>query len=108
MEENPQIHNNQLYEQAQEQWELSDLCDSGIRCLPDSISKQTNCHTINGSYPLQLQYLIDISEAAYDQLQKIQEKEVDMGKEQPEFKQTQQKTKKFVFFFSICKFFHFH
>lgn len=44
---------------------------------------------ITGTFPLQLQYLIDIAESAYDQLQKMYNKQLDEGKEQQEFKQTQ-------------------
>lgn len=51
---------------------------------------------INGTFPLQMQHALDISESPYDQLQKIQNKEVEVGKEQPEFKQTNQKSKKLV------------
>lgn len=43
-----------------------------------------------------MQYVLDISESPYDQLQKIQNKEIEMAKEQPEFKQTYQKSKKWV------------
>lgn len=89
MEENATILNNQLCEKAQEQWELSDLSDSGVPCLPQSIRNQKGFQEINGTCPVQLQYLIDISESAYDQLQKIRDKEVDIGKEQHEFKQSQ-------------------
>lgn len=83
-----------MYQQAEEQWELSDLCDSGIKCLPDTIFNKKESHIINGTFPVQLQQLLDISESPYDQLQKIQNKETEVGKEQPEFKQTNQKTKK--------------
>lgn len=87
MEENVTLSNNELCEKAQEQWELSDLSDSGVPCLPQSIRIQKTCHEINGTFPVQMQYLIDISESAYNQWQKIRDKEVDIGKEQPEFKQ---------------------
>lgn len=92
--EDPSIAENQLYQQAEEQWELSDLCDSGIKCLPDTIFNKKESHIINGTFPIQLQQLLDISESPYDQLQVIQNKEIEVGKEQPEFKQTYQKTKK--------------
>lgn len=96
MEENATLSNNQLYEKAQEQWELSNLSDSGVPCLPQSILIHKACQEINGIFPVQLQYLIDISESAYDQLQKIKDKKVDTGTEQPEFKQSQPvKTKKY-------------
>lgn len=94
--EDPSITNNQLYQQADEQWELSDLGDSGIKCLPDTIFNDKNSHIINGTFPVQLQQLLDISESPYDQLQNIQNKEIEMGKEQPEFKQSALKTKKWV------------
>lgn len=92
--EEPSISPNQLYQQAEEQWELSDLSDSGVKCLPDTIFNKKEIQTINGTFTLQIQHLLDISESPYDQLQKLQDKEVEMGKEQPEFKQTYQKTKK--------------
>lgn len=92
--EDPSIAANQLYQQAEEQWELSDLCDSGVKCLPDTIFSKKESHIINGAFLVQLQQLLDISESPYDQLQKLQDKEVEIGKEQPEFKQTFQKTRK--------------
>lgn len=92
--EDPSIAANQLYQQAEEQWELSDLCDSGVKCLPETIFSKKESHIVNGTFPVQLQQLLDISESPYDQLQKVQNKEVEVGKEQPEFKQTSQKTKK--------------
>lgn len=94
IDENESITTNQLYQQAEEQWELSDLCDSGIKCIPDSILNNKASHIINGTFPLQMQWLLEISESPYDQLQRIQNKEVEVGKEQPEFKQTAVKTKK--------------
>lgn len=94
IEENPTISIDQLFQQAEEQWELSDLGDSGIKCLPDSIFNKKECHTINGTFPLQMQFLLDISESPYDQLQRMQDKETEVSKEQPEFMQTYQKTRK--------------
>lgn len=94
IEEEPTIGIELLLRQVEEQWQLSDLSDSGAACLPNSIFAEKNVHTISGRYPVQLQYVIDISESAYDQLQKLNNKSLDEGKEQPEFKQTYQKTKK--------------
>lgn len=85
IEEDQSIQIGQLYTQAEEQWQLSDLSDSGVACLPDSIFTQKQSHIVNGKFPLQMQYLVDISESAYDQLQKIYGKELDVGKEKPEF-----------------------
>lgn len=85
----------QLFQQAQEQWELSDLGDSGTNCLPNSIFDKKEIQSINGTFPLQLQSLLDISESPYDQLQRLQNKETEVAKEQPEFKQKYEKTKKY-------------
>lgn len=73
---------------------MSDLGDSGIRCLPDTIFERKEIQSINGTFPLQLQSLLDISESPYDQLQRLQNKETEVAKEQPEFKQKNEKTKK--------------
>ncbi|XP_031640716.1 recQ-mediated genome instability protein 1-like [Contarinia nasturtii] len=88
IDENPSISINQLCQQAEEQWELSDLSDSGIKCLPDSIFARKDIQTINGTFPLQIQFLLDISESPYDQLQRLQNKETEVANEQPEFNQT--------------------
>lgn len=89
-EECPTATSEQLWEQADEQWQLSDLGDSGSPCLPDSIFTNKQSHTITGTYPLQLQYLIDIAVSAYDQLQQLHNKQLDEGMEQQEFKQNTQ------------------
>lgn len=41
--------------------------------------------TITGTFLLRLQYLIDISESAFDQLQKMHNKQLDEGTEREEF-----------------------
>lgn len=95
IDENPSISISQLCQQAEEQWELSDLSDSGIKCLPDSIFTNKAIQTINGTFPLQIQFLIDISESPFDQLQRLQNKETEVANEQPEFKQKYEKSKKY-------------
>lgn len=70
--------------------------DSGINCLADSIFNKKESQTIHGTFPLQIQSLLDISESPYDQLQRLQNKEVEMAKEQSEFKQKNEKAKKYV------------
>lgn len=66
--------------------------DSGSPCWPNSIFSEKQAHTISGKFPMQIQYLIDIAESAYDQLQRLHNKQLDEGKEQQEFKQTQATT----------------
>lgn len=94
LDEEPSIDDRQLLQQAEEQWELSNLSDSGTKCLPNLIFAEKKPVTINGRFAVQMELIIDISESAYEQLQKLENKTVDVGKEQPEFKQNNQKTKK--------------
>lgn len=86
MEQNPLISINELYQEAEDQWRLSDLSDSGIECLPNKICASNEIQTIDGFYAVQLQWLIKINQSPYDQYQQIYGKEVDIGKEQQEFK----------------------
>lgn len=79
-----------LFREAEEQWELSDLCDSGNSCLPNSIFTRKDMHTIDGTFAVQMQSVLDISLPAYDQLQTMQDKELDVGIENPEFTQPTQ------------------
>lgn len=107
-----------LFHGAHEQWLLSDLADSGIECLPRKITEEKQSHIIDGNFPLQMLYLIDIgslsmgclklgfiyvyvmtyklitAEPAYDQLQTLYNKELDEPKEQEQFKQQQQRVSK--------------
>lgn len=93
LEENPDIGVDALFGDAEEQWELSDLCDSGVACFPDSIFSRRDIHTIHGTFIVQMQSLLDISQSAYDQLQDLQNMELDVGVENPEFTQTTQQRK---------------
>lgn len=77
---------NQLYQEAFDQWVLSDLADSTAECIPKKILDSKEMQTIEGFYALQMQWLINISHSPYDQWQKIYGKELDVGKEQQEFK----------------------
>lgn len=90
LDEHPEMPVNELYQAAEEQWELSYLSDSGVSCLPNSIFTQKTSHIINGIFALQMQFILNISEPAYDQFQRIQEKELDVGIENQEFKEATQ------------------
>lgn len=87
---------SELYQEAEDQWRLSDLADSGIGCLPNEIFSSKSINKIEGFFALQMQWLMNISQSPYDQWQHIYGKEVDVGKEQQEFKQqsTQKNWKK--------------
>lgn len=86
LEQNPSMTIDQLHQEAADQWRLSDLTDSGVECLPSRISTDKQCHIVAGFFPVQLHWLINITESPYDQLQRIHNRETDVGKEQQEFK----------------------
>lgn len=67
LSETPQISNEDLYKNAYEQWLLSDLVESGIKCLPQAASNR-NEFEFTGNYALQMQYLIDIGKASSDKI----------------------------------------
>ncbi|XP_029473215.1 recQ-mediated genome instability protein 1 [Rhinatrema bivittatum] len=61
--------NKQIYEQ----WLLTDLRDLEFPVLPDSIMETPKCE-LNGFYSIQIDSLIDVSQPAYSQLQKLRGK----------------------------------
>lgn len=92
LDEDPDIGIDALFGDAEEQWELSDLSDSGTSRLPDSIFARRDIHTVDGTFVVQMLSLLDISQSAYDQHQDLQSRELDVGIENPEFTQpTQQR-----------------
>lgn len=60
LSETPQISKEDLYKKAYEQWLLSDLSESGTKCLPQTVQSNKNEFQFTGNYVLQMQYLIDI------------------------------------------------
>ncbi|XP_048383823.2 recQ-mediated genome instability protein 1 [Stegostoma tigrinum] len=64
----------QINKQVFEQWLLTDLRDLEYPILPEGISAMQKCD-LNGFYCLQIDSLIDVSQAAYSQLQKIRGKD---------------------------------
>ncbi|XP_053660096.1 uncharacterized protein LOC128709135 [Anopheles marshallii] len=75
--ENPKISNEGLFQFAFSQWLLADLNEVGIAVLPPGMDVKVEQHTMNGSFPVQMQYLIDISEPAYDQWRALYNKKLD-------------------------------
>ncbi|KAJ6645584.1 RecQ-mediated genome instability protein 1, partial [Pseudolycoriella hygida] len=84
LSETPQISKEDLYKNAYEQWKLSDLADSAVKCLPESVQTNVNAFDLNGNYALQIQYLIDIAESAYEQYRSLHGKKLDEAEEGPE------------------------
>ncbi|XP_041042974.1 recQ-mediated genome instability protein 1 [Carcharodon carcharias] len=64
----------QINKQVFEQWLLTDLRDLEHPVLPDGISEMQKCE-LSGFHCLQIDSLVDVSQAAYSQLQKIREKD---------------------------------
>lgn len=60
LSETPNILIDELYRKALEQWQLSDIAESGLKCIPDVVQSNTKEFELNGKYVLQMQYLIDI------------------------------------------------
>ncbi|XP_055595865.1 recQ-mediated genome instability protein 1-like [Uranotaenia lowii] len=77
LQENPKISNESLYKFTFEQWLLADLAEIGVSCLPESVDTEIKCFTLSGQYPLQLNFLLDISESCYDQLRNLYNKKLD-------------------------------
>lgn len=75
LDEEPNISFGALYQNALEQWTMNDLSDIGLKCLPTSIA--TAPITLPANYPLQLQYIQDISTSAYDQLRQLYNQKLD-------------------------------
>lgn len=65
LSQTPQISSEDLYKNAYEQWLLSDLAESGVKCLPQAASNR-NEYEFTGNYALQMQYLLDIGKASLD------------------------------------------
>ncbi|XP_067886142.1 recQ-mediated genome instability protein 1 [Heterodontus francisci] len=63
-----------INKQVFEQWLLTDLRDLEHQILPDGISEAQKCE-LSGFYCLQIDSLVDVSQAAYSQLQKIRGKD---------------------------------
>lgn len=56
----PAIDNETLYQQVIEQFLLSDLKDASVAVIPQSIFQNKTAFTLNGTFILQLQSLLDI------------------------------------------------
>lgn len=60
----------QVNELVFEQWLLSDLHELGTQCLPQQL-KDASKYQLNGTYALQIDSMVDISQSCYSQLQKV-------------------------------------
>ncbi|XP_035785917.1 recQ-mediated genome instability protein 1-like [Anopheles albimanus] len=95
LQENPQTTNESLFEFAFSQWLLADLREIGVAVLPAGFNGRTEQHTLNGSFPIQMHQLIDISESAYDQWRKLYDKKLDEADDEVQMRKNQtQHTKK--------------
>ncbi|ETN67000.1 hypothetical protein AND_001203 [Anopheles darlingi] len=95
LQENPQTTNESLFEFAFSQWLLADLREIGVAVLPTGFNSRTEQYTLNGSFPIQMHQLIDISESAYDQWRKMYDKKLDEADDEVQMRKNQtQHTKK--------------
>nr|XP_033783811.1 recQ-mediated genome instability protein 1 [Geotrypetes seraphini]XP_033783817.1 recQ-mediated genome instability protein 1 [Geotrypetes seraphini] len=63
----------EINKQVYEQWLLTDLRDLEFPVLPDGIADTPKCE-LDGFYSIQIDSLVDVSQPAYSQLQKIRGK----------------------------------
>lgn len=97
LEEEPNKSFESLYDVAHEQWLLNDLTDIGLGCLPASIAATTTTTTLPNNYPLQLEYVQDISTSAYDQLRQLYNQKLD----ETEAEQSESRTANGSKYFSV-------
>lgn len=60
VQENPTISNEGVFQFAFSQWLLADLKEIGTGVLPPGLAQKGEQHTMSGSFPVQMQYLMDI------------------------------------------------
>ncbi|XP_058465296.1 recQ-mediated genome instability protein 1-like [Malaya genurostris] len=89
LQENPKTSNESLFKFAFDQWVLADLKDIGTSSLPENIDTETKTFMLNGRFPLQLNYLIDISEPCYDQLRNLYNKTMDEADDEIQMRKNQ-------------------
>ncbi|XP_053670396.1 uncharacterized protein LOC128720728 [Anopheles nili] len=89
LQENPKISNENLFQFAYSQWLLADLTNIGIPVLPPDFDKKVEQHTLSGSFPLQMQYMIDISEPAYEQWRNLYDKKLDEADDEVQMRRNQ-------------------
>uniref|UniRef100_A0A182WEI7 RecQ-mediated genome instability protein 1 n=1 Tax=Anopheles minimus TaxID=112268 RepID=A0A182WEI7_9DIPT len=89
MQDNPKVSNEGLFQFAFSQWLLADLNEIGIAVLPPGMDAKVEQHTMNGSFPVQMQYLIDISEPAYDQWRALYDKKLDEADDEVQMRKNQ-------------------
>ncbi|XP_055538364.1 recQ-mediated genome instability protein 1-like [Wyeomyia smithii] len=89
LQENPKTSDEALFKFAFDQWILADLKEVGVSSLPANVETETKCFTLTGKFPLQLNYLMDISEPCYDQLQNLYNKRLDEAEDEIQMRRNQ-------------------
>uniref|UniRef100_A0AAG5DMF9 RecQ-mediated genome instability protein 1 n=1 Tax=Anopheles atroparvus TaxID=41427 RepID=A0AAG5DMF9_ANOAO len=89
LQENPKISNESLFQFALSQWLLADLNDVGVGALPPMLNGKIEAHTLSGTFPVQMQHLIDISEPAYDQWRDLYNKKLDEAEDEVQMRRSQ-------------------
>ncbi|XP_055631284.1 recQ-mediated genome instability protein 1-like isoform X2 [Toxorhynchites rutilus septentrionalis] len=89
LQENPRTSNDTLFKFAFDQWILADLNEIGVSCLPETTQTEVKCFTLSGKFPVQLNFLIDISEPCYDQLRNLYNKKLDEADDEIQLRKNQ-------------------
>lgn len=89
LQENPKTSNAALFKFTFDQWVLADLQEISVPCLPETVETETKCFTLKGMFPLQLNYVMDISEPCYDQLRNLYNKKLDEADDEIQMRKSQ-------------------
>ncbi|XP_062698589.1 recQ-mediated genome instability protein 1-like [Aedes albopictus] len=89
LQENPKTSSEALFKFAFDQWVLADLQEIGVASLPETVETETKCFTLKGIFPLQLNYLMDISEPCYDQLRNLYNEKLDEADDEVQMRKNQ-------------------
>ncbi|XP_062561206.1 recQ-mediated genome instability protein 1-like [Armigeres subalbatus] len=89
LQENPKTSNTALFKFTFDQWILADLLEIGVSSLPETVETETKCFILKGMFPLQLNYLMDISEPCYEQLRNLYNKKLDEADDEIQMRKNQ-------------------
>ncbi|XP_058117292.1 recQ-mediated genome instability protein 1-like [Anopheles ziemanni] len=89
LQENPKISNESLFQFAFSQWLLADLNEVGVGAFAPGLEETIDSHMLTGTFPVQMQYLLDISEPAYEQWRNLYDKKLDEAEDEVQMRRSQ-------------------
>ncbi|KFB37737.1 AGAP011675-PA-like protein [Anopheles sinensis] len=89
LQENSKISNESLFQFAFSQWLLADLNEVGVGAFAPGLGEKIDSHMLTGTFPVQMQYLLDISEPAYEQWRNLYDKKLDEAEDEVQMRKSQ-------------------